>query len=458
MNIAFLAPPVAARFLMLAKLHVLGGKGSGNFGHSGRKGEVGGSAPSEGDIVYHGTKESLAGSILKKGLLSGKSHKYETDQREFLRQQGGHVYLAGTKETASTHDKGVIIGVRAPKGVEQDPIDKQSFRFKGSIEPSRIVSITPVRNEKVGKWSSRPVYGKTYTPEEYRKEFKGKVRGLARHPESAIHHVADRHFNPMMVAVMYAFMKGKQAYKSGVLGSRGAEKAAVDAVREALQKSLPPVLLKLVESGGQTTFDALKSGLALRRAASASVSGQGNTFSRVANSSPAVAGGSRTDDQPASADLRAAAPPFKMNFNVKDPKAVEWARKHAAELADDLSETSKKDIRKAVADALEGDGLGSTYGDILDAVGDEARAERIARTEIMWAANEGQQQGWEQAVENGLLPEDTQIRWIATAGCCDACDALDGETRDIDGEYEDSEAADGPPLHPNCRCTEGVAG
>jgi hypothetical protein len=150
-------------------------------------------------------------------------------------------------------------------------------------------------------------------------------------------------------------------------------------------------------------------------------------------------------------------PPFRLQFNAKDESAIAWAQDHAAELAEGLSKTSRDDIKSAVAAALEGDGIESSYDDILDAVGDEDRAAMIARTETMWAANEGQQQGWEQAAEAGLLDEDQQVVWIATSGCCDDCDDMDGETRPLNGEYDDPDYADGPPAHPNCRCTEGIA-
>jgi hypothetical protein len=75
----------------------------------------------------------------------------------------------------------------------------------------------------------------------------------------------------------------------------------------------------------------------------------------------------------------------------------------------------------------------------------------------MTAANEGNREGWEAAVEAGLLPEDARVVWIATSDACPICEALDGKERPIDGTYDDPEGEDGPPQHPNCRCTEGIA-
>lgn len=59
-----LAPASAAR-LLLAYLRTTGGAGSGNFAHSGRPGEVGGSS---GEYVYHGTDNSNLNSIREQGL------------------------------------------------------------------------------------------------------------------------------------------------------------------------------------------------------------------------------------------------------------------------------------------------------------------------------------------------------------------------------------------------------
>lgn len=140
-----------------------------------------------------------------------------------------------------------------------------------------------------------------------------------------------------------------------------------------------------------------------------------------------------------------------MKFDASNPAAAKWAREHAAELADDLSDTSVERIREALAREQEtGE---DAFDAVLDAVGNEARAELIARTESMNAANEGLAQGWSQAVEEGLLTGDEKKEWIATPGCCDLCDEVDGERVDLDDDFS---VGDDPPLHPNCRCTMGL--
>lgn len=149
---------------------------------------------------------------------------------------------------------------------------------------------------------------------------------------------------------------------------------------------------------------------------------------------------------------------FPIRFDVSSKEAIAWAKSHAAELATSLSETSRDDIKQAIAAALEGDGLDAAYDDILAAVGDEARADMIARTEIMSAANQGTLEAYSQAQEAGLLPANAMKEWIATSDACDICANLDGVAVGFDESFDfDGEDIDSPPGHPHCRCTTGIA-
>lgn len=148
--------------------------------------------------------------------------------------------------------------------------------------------------------------------------------------------------------------------------------------------------------------------------------------------------------------------PFSMRFDVNSPEAVDWADRHAAELIHGITETSREQINNAIAEALEHGNLRDAYQEILDAVGDSARAELIARTEVMTAVHEGQRAAWRQATEEGLLSGNERRTWIATGdeNTCPICDGLDGQVADFDGEYPGGYG--GPPAHPRCRCTEGL--
>jgi SPP1 gp7 family putative phage head morphogenesis protein len=232
---------------------------------------------------------------------------------------------------------------------------------------------------------------------------------LAAHPrETAIHKVADAHIAPIQQVVSAAFAKGRAAGKAG----------APEVIRAALTKSLPPVLLAALSDAGNAALGMLPRHLEMR------------TAKDKADKVPPVK--------------------LKMSFDASNPDAAKWAREHGAELAKDISDTTRDRIRDAVAREHE---TGESAEDALDSIFDDARAEMIARTESMDAANEGLAQGWDQAVEEGLLTGDEQKTWIAAEDPCPECEEVDGETVPMD---EDFSVGDDPPLHPNCRCTMGL--
>jgi SPP1 gp7 family putative phage head morphogenesis protein len=153
--------------------------------------------------------------------------------------------------------------------------------------------------------------------------------------------------------------------------------------------------------------------------------------------------------------------PKAFAFDKSNPAAVDWADKHAAELIDGISETTRDDIRELVAEALDGEyDVAALADEISSLLGDDARAELIARTESMTAANEGQMALWDQAQEAGLIGPNAQKEWV-TAGdekLCPICDGLDGEQVGLDETFDaDGEDIEGPPAHPNCRCVIALA-
>lgn len=147
-------------------------------------------------------------------------------------------------------------------------------------------------------------------------------------------------------------------------------------------------------------------------------------------------------------------PTLTMKFDASNPRAAKWAKEHAAELAQDISDVTREQIAAAIARQQE-TGFDS-YEEILDAVGDEARAEVIARTESMRAVHAGQREAWNQAIDDGLLTGNERRAWIVVGDelTCPICSGLDGETAKLGGQYNGG--YDSPPAHPNCRCTEGI--
>jgi hypothetical protein len=84
-----------------------------------------------------------------------------------------------------------------------------------------------------------------------------------------------------------------------------------------------------------------------------------------------------------------------------------------------------------------------------------ARAHLIARTELMWAGNAGQQEVWREAVRRGFVnPQNAQRRWIVTPDDrLDEviCEPLEDKTVGIEEEFAPGVLH--PPAHPACRCT-----
>lgn len=182
----------------------------------------------------------------------------------------------------------------------------------------------------------------------------------------------------------------------------------------------------------------------------------------------------------------------KFGFDNTNPDAQKAALDQAARMVTGISAETEKAIRVVIAqairdgvppyeaaveilpligltspqaqavqnyrDQLEGSGLaGRKIEEKVNEYADqllEARADAIARTEIMDALNEGQQAAWLQAQDDGVLTEGATKEWITTPDelTCDDCAPMDGKTVPIDSEFDGGD----PPLHPNCRCTIAI--
>jgi hypothetical protein len=144
-----------------AEVENKGGEGSGNFGHAGRPGEIGGSSDDGGTGValMHGTSSTNIASIKKNGILqnkSGESQGWVADQSDRA------VYLAKDRATAeywaeaaaeNREGTAVIVKVVIPDSysnlLSSDP-DTQNIgiRFKGDILPDWIVDIERLTGKK----------------------------------------------------------------------------------------------------------------------------------------------------------------------------------------------------------------------------------------------------------------------------------------------------------------------
>ena len=191
-----------------------------------------------------------------------------------------------------------------------------------------------------------------------------------------------------------------------------------------------------------------------------------------------------------------------LRFDLDNPRAIAWANNHAATLVQQVSDETKAGLRQAIATAIRQGtpparaarmirhtvGLTEFQSEVVGAHWERLetedrdpdqvdrmvrryaervhnqRAETIARTETITSANYGQQEAWQQAQDEGLLPANAQRVWLAIddGRTDDVCSRLDGVVAGIDEPFTDPETGDefmnpGYDVHPNCRCAQGIA-
>lgn len=185
-----------------------------------------------------------------------------------------------------------------------------------------------------------------------------------------------------------------------------------------------------------------------------------------------------------------------LSFNLVNQRAVDWAARQSATMVTLVGDETRRAIRSVITRAVR-DGLspaqvawevraliGLTERDAL-AVGNlqtalleegrkpdqiermvkryanrllRFRAETIARTEVLSAANRGQEALWSQAVADGLLVEtDWERIWLTAQDerTCKVCRPLDRKRAPMLGGSFPGGIA-GPPAHPRCRCAAGL--
>ena len=191
---------------------------------------------------------------------------------------------------------------------------------------------------------------------------------------------------------------------------------------------------------------------------------------------------------------------FTMSFNKTNPNSLAFAQRRAAELVTSIDEITRNSIRKTIIDAFnEGIDYRATARRIKNVVGlhpqwaeavikfekkefarlvrsglkeetararsierstryseslKSKRATMIARTEIQIAQNEGRQEGWNQAFEEGYVDVESRKMWIIAQDerTCPICTELDGEIVGWNEVFSSGHETPGR-VHPNCRCT-----
>lgn len=139
--------------------------------------------------------------------------------------------------------------------------------------------------------------------------------------------------------------------------------------------------------------------------------------------------------------------PTEDMLNQANEGAIDWAEEHAAELIDGIDDTTAEGLRGLITGALEDGASNSELADRIAAFTgfDDARAERIARTETANADVAGNLEGWR---ASGVV---TGKRWLPDSDPCPEC--KENADKGVIGLDEDFPSGDdGPAAHPNCEC------
>jgi SPP1 gp7 family putative phage head morphogenesis protein len=296
---------------------------------------------------------------------------------------------------------------------------------------------------------------------------------------------ADRNEGRMKAAVKRSAFEGQRrvsvrrlfrAFRSR--DRAGVEREAlmgVQAMQKALDMALPTVIMAVVAAGGNVAATQLDRDIRRLQTAKAKTT------------------------------------KISFRFDRTNTSSVAWVERHAAELVTEVTDETRKAIRKIITRAfVEGlpprqsaellrrvvglhsrdeDAVANLRDRIVESPGGKVfagktairvpekgmsnarlrqtlttyadkllnrRALLIARTETIRGSNEGQNQLWKQAVNAGQLPRTANRVWIATEDerVCPTCSNLDGKIAKINGSFEGQ--FDGPPAHPACRCTTGL--
>lgn len=145
--------------------------------------------------------------------------------------------------------------------------------------------------------------------------------------------------------------------------------------------------------------------------------------------------------------LRLIVPGLEVSFDVENPYVQEWIKNHIFEFANQVNETTQEALRTQISEGL---AAGEGTGDIarrIESVYEEAsgyRADRISRTEVMSASNQGAIEGYRQS------EVVSKKEWLTAPDCCDMCADLNEEVVGLDEMF--SGGVESPPLHCNCLC------
>jgi SPP1 gp7 family putative phage head morphogenesis protein len=141
-----------------------------------------------------------------------------------------------------------------------------------------------------------------------------------------------------------------------------------------------------------------------------------------------------------------------MAFNVTNPNVTRWLEDYVPKFSEALEKVNTDLLKTTLTEGMD---AGETIPELMARVNetfdqfDRYRAEMIARSETSRAANEAALESYRQS---GVVMRKV---WMTAPDCCDICAEMDGKVVGIDEAFFDDDYGDGegPPAHPNCRCS-----
>lgn len=144
---------------------------------------------------------------------------------------------------------------------------------------------------------------------------------------------------------------------------------------------------------------------------------------------------------------------FGVDFNMRSPGVEAYLQRYIPKTIKGVEGVSRDEIGKILKrEILAGSGPDKIARAIREkfSTWERSRARTIARTESIKATNRGAQEMYRQS---GVVEKKEWMTNFIGEGACPACEELDAAIVDLDDVFEsEGMEADGPPLHPNCRC------
>ena len=137
------------------------------------------------------------------------------------------------------------------------------------------------------------------------------------------------------------------------------------------------------------------------------------------------------------------------DFNLNNTDTLKFITERAKFFSKTINETTATELLTSLKEGIDN---GEGYNELADRVkgvyknAEDYRIERIVRTEVSTALNQGSTDAYKQAGIN-------KLEWVAIVddNTSDECLANDGQVREIGKAFP--AGADQPPQHINCRCT-----